>query len=217
MKIKGLLALAGVGLALSFGMGEALAQGAGGGNGGGGGGGFGGQGGGGGGGGFGRGNFDPAQLRDTMLQNAREQLEVKDDAEWKVIGDQVTKVLDAQQGAINGSAKILTLLRRNNNNGNGNGNGNGGFGNGNGGNQNGGQARRAGGMAGLFGGGSTPEDEALQSAIDRSASPAELKAAIAKVEAVRKQKQDALNKAHADLRALLTPRQEAIAITLGLL
>jgi hypothetical protein len=209
MNIKGLLALAGVTLALALGAGRVEAQGGGFGGGGGGGGGFGGPGG-------GRG-FDPSQLRDTMLQNARDQLEVKDDAEWKVIGDQVSKVLDAQQGAINGSAKILTLLRRNNNNGNGNGNGGFGNGNGNGGGQNAGQARRAGGMGGLFGAASTPEDEALQSAIDRGASPAELKTAIQKVEAVRKQKQDALDKAHADLRALLTPRQEAIAITLGLL
>jgi hypothetical protein len=64
---------------------------------------------------------------------------------------------------------------------------------------------------------SDPEGEALQSAIDRDVSPAEFKAAIAKVMAARKQKQAKLDQARSGLRDLLTPKQEAIAVSLGLL
>jgi Spy/CpxP family protein refolding chaperone len=192
MNIKGLLALAGIGLALSFSAARVEAQG----GGGGGGGGFGG----------GRPNFDPAQFRQMILDNMRDQLEVTNDAEWKVIGDQVQKVFDAQrEQGFGGGLNMMRMLRRNNNNGQGGGNAQGG-------------GRRAGGLAAAFGADiPDPEGEALQSAIDRNAPPAELKAAIAKVAAVRKQKQAKLDQARSDLRELLTPRQEAIAVSLGLL
>jgi hypothetical protein len=193
MNIKGLLALAGIGLALSFGAARVEAQG-------GGGGGFGGGGGGG-----GR-NFDPAQFRQMILDGMRDQLEVTNDAEWKVIGDQVQKVFDAQrEQGFGGGLNMMRMLRRNNNNGQGGG-----------GNTQGG-ARRAGMATALGADIPDPEGEALQSAIDRNAAPAELKAAIAKVAAVRKQKQAKLDQARSDLRELLTPRQEAIAVSLGLL
>jgi hypothetical protein len=194
MNIKGLLAMAGMGLALSFGVAKVEAQAAGGG----GGGGFGGGG--------GR-NFDPAQFRQMIMDNMREQLEVTNDAEWKVIGDQVQKVFDAQrEQGFGGGLNMMRMLRRNNNNnGQGGGNAQGG-------------GRRASGLATAFGADiPDPEGEALQSAIDRNASEAELKAAIAKVAAVRKQKQVKLDQARSGLRDLLTPRQEAIAVTLGLL
>jgi hypothetical protein len=191
MNIKGLLALAGIGLALSFGAAKVEAQG-----------------GGGGGGGFGGGrNFDPAQFRQMILDNMREQLEVTNDAEWKVIGDQVQKVFDAQlQSGFGGGMNMARMFRRNNNNGQG------------GGNAQGGGRRGGGGFAAMLGADAAdPEGEALQSAIDRNASPAEFKAAIAKVAAARKQKQAKLDQARSDLRELLTPRQEAIAVSMGLL
>ena len=194
MNIKGLLALAGIGLALSFGAARVEAQG-------------GGAGGGGGGGGFGGGrpNFDPAQFRQMILDSMREQLEVTNDAEWKVIGDQVQKVFDAQRATgFGGGMNMARMFRRNNNNGQGGGNTQGG-------------ARRAGFATALGADIPDPEGEALQSAIDRNASPAEFKAAIAKVEAARKQKQAKLDQARSDLRDLLTPRQEAIAVSMGLL
>jgi hypothetical protein len=97
------------------------------------------------------------------------------------------------------------MFRRNNNNGQGGGNAQGG-------------GRRGGGFATALGADiPDPEGEALQSAIDRNASPAEFKAAIAKVAAARKQKQAKLDQARSDLRDLLTPRQEAIAVSMGLL
>ena len=44
-----------------------------------------------------RGNSDPAEFRTRMLERLREQFEVKDDAEWKVLSDAIGKVLDARQ------------------------------------------------------------------------------------------------------------------------
>src|SRR5262245_13083433 len=56
------------------------------------------QGGGGGGGRRGNGgNFDTAQFQQRMLERTRENLEVKDDAEWKALEPLVQKVMDARR------------------------------------------------------------------------------------------------------------------------
>ena len=52
--------------------------------------------GGGGGGGGGRGNFDPAQMRQTQLDRLKESLGVTDDGEWTVLSAAIGKVLDAR-------------------------------------------------------------------------------------------------------------------------
>src|SRR5580765_4585816 len=43
------------------------------------------------------GNFDPAQARQRMMDRYKEQLEVKDDAEWKLISDRIEKVTTARR------------------------------------------------------------------------------------------------------------------------
>src|SRR5665213_1675385 len=73
-----------------------------------------------------------------------------------------------------------------------------------------------GGFASMFGQPSA-ESQALQKAIEDKAPAAQLKTLIAKLQAVRKQKLAELAKAQEDLRAVLTTRQEAIAIMGGLL
>src|SRR5581483_10432631 len=45
--------------------------------------------------GQGRGNFDPEQMRQRMMDGYREALEVKDDDEWKLISERITKVTEA--------------------------------------------------------------------------------------------------------------------------
>ena len=75
------------------------------------------------------------------------------------------------------------------------------------------QGQRRGGMFGT----PSPETDALQKAIDSKASKAEMKAALEKYLASRKAKQAALEQAQADLRKVLTTRQEAIATLNGLL
>src|SRR5213083_1071825 len=45
----------------------------------------------------GRGNFDPEQMRQRMMERYREQLEVKGDDEWKVVSERINKVVDARR------------------------------------------------------------------------------------------------------------------------
>lgn len=149
----------------------------------------------------GRGNFDPAQFQQRMMENLKEQLEVTDDTEWKALEPMIQKVFDLRRQSMSGMGRGMF---------------------GRGGPRGGdnpppaagqqGQQRRG----GLFGAPS-PEAEALQKAIDSKATKAELKSALDKFAASRKANQAALEQAQADLRKVLTTRQEAIATLNGLL
>ena len=63
----------------------------------------------------------------------------------------------------------------------------------------------------------SPEQDALQKAVEAKASNSEMKAVLAKYNASIKEKRAALEKAQADLRKVLSVRQEAIATLNGLL
>lgn len=225
MKMKNLIAVAGVTLVLSLAAFTVDAQGGGGGfggggyGGGGGGGGYGPGGGGGGGGGRRGFNIDPTQIRQTIMDALRQQFEVTDDQEWSIISAQIGKVYDAATagGGVTtfNVQKLLQLAFANQNGGGGGPGGQGGGFGGQGGGRGGGGG---GGLGALFGGGTpSPEDEALQHAIDSKASSDQLKAAITKVMDSRKAKLAKLQKAQDDLRQLLSVRQEAIACSLGIL
>jgi len=156
----------------------------------------------------GRGNFDPAQFRERMMEDLRDRLEVKDDTEWKALEPLIGKVMDARMATFRGGmgpGGMGRMGRRNGGNDNNNAGGGGGGGNGGGGRRN------------FFNQEPSPEAEALQRAIDGKASKEEMKAALAKYVEARKQKQADLEKAQADLRGVLTLRQEAIATMAGLL
>jgi len=145
------------------------------------------------------GNFDPEQARQRMMDRYKEQLEVKDDAEWKLISERIEKV---------------TAARREVGFGGGAGFARGGRGGPGGGGTGGGQA--AGGR-GAFGGQPSPEAEALQKAIEAKAPADELKSKLAKLREARKVKEANLEKAQEDLRKVLSVRQEAAAVLAGLL
>lgn len=140
-----------------------------------------------------RGNFDPAQFRQRMMDRMKEQLEVTDDTEWKAMEPLVQAVMDARMASMAGMGRGMFGGRR-----------------GGGGDNN--QARR-----GPFGQAPSPEAEALQKAIDAKAPKAEVKAALEKYVAYRKSKQAELEQAQDNLRKVLTTRQEAIATLDGLL
>jgi hypothetical protein len=140
----------------------------------------------------GRGNFDPAQFQQRMMDRYKEILEIKDDAEWRAIQPLVQKVMDAR----------MAVGAR--------GRGMGGRGNQPGGNQADPNQRPGADRA-------NPEAEALQKAVDSKASGAELRSALAKYLDSRKAKQADLEKAQADLRKVLTPRQEALGVLASLL
>jgi len=143
----------------------------------------------------GGGNFDPAQFQQRMMERYREILEVKDDAEWKVIQPLVQKVMDARMAVGTGGRGGMF--------------GRGGRGGGN-------PGDTAAPPRPSFGP-ANPEADALQKAIDSKASNAETKTALAKYAEARKVKQADLEKAQADLRKVLSVRQEAIATMSGLL
>ena len=142
----------------------------------------------------GRGNFDMGQIQKMMLDNLRELFEIKDDGEWKLIADRVTKVFETRTlVGTGGGAGMARLFRRP------------------------GQEGPDGGRRpGMFGP-PDPDADALQHVIDAKGSNAELKAAIDKFVEARKQKQTRLEQAQAALREVLTVRQEAVAISVGLL
>ncbi len=152
----------------------------------------------------GRGNFDPAQFRQRMMDRYKERLEVTSDDEWKVIQDRIEKVTQLQRDLRIG--------------------GPGGFGGRRGGpggpggdaaqnDNNGPRADRR----GMFGGEPNPDAEALQKALDSKASSEELKGKLAKLREMQKDKEAKLAKAQDDLRKVLSVRQEATAVLLGLL
>jgi hypothetical protein len=191
MKLNQLLATCGIAGALFLGVGNVFAQ-----NNNGGGGGFGGgNGAGGGGGGFGGGNFDPAAFQQRMMDNIKDQLGFTNDTDWAAVQPLVQKVLDARRDA--GGA--------------------GGFGRGFGGGRRGGGGGGGGGGRGGFGATPSPEQEALQNAIDNNAPTAQINDALDKYRASQKDKQAKLVAAQEDLKKVLQPgKQEAAAVLLGL-
>jgi hypothetical protein len=195
MKLNQVLTKCAVAGVLLMSVGSLMAQPGGGGGGFGGGGGGGGFGGGGGGGGFGGGgrgggNFDPAQMQQMQMDRYRQTLEITDETEWSAISPLVQKVVDAQQAAMTGR----------------------------GGRGGGGRGGRGGGGGG-FGGQQqpNPERDALQAAIEANAPPGQIKDLLAKYQASEKAKQDKYLAAQAELRKVLSVRQEALAVLNGLL
>jgi hypothetical protein len=184
MKTKQLLAVCGMAAALLLGVGNASAQND---NGGGNGGGPGG------GGGFRRGNFDPAQFQQRMMDNIKDQLGYTNDTEWAAVQPLVQKVMEARRDVgFGGMGRMFGGRNRG------------------GGDQ--GNNRRG----GLFGE-TSPEAEALQKAIDDNSPAAQIKELLAKYQASQKEKQAKLAAAQDNLRAVLTVKQEAQATLLGLL
>jgi Spy/CpxP family protein refolding chaperone len=157
----------------------------------------------------GRGNFDPAEFRQRMMDDLRDAMEIKDDAEWTAIEPKVGKVFDARRDVMASVMRGgMRGMRRNNNGGNGGNGGNNGDDN-----NNGGQRRNRGG----FFGEPSAAVTALQKAVDDKAPTAEIKAKLKAVQDEQKDKQAKLVAAQEDLRTVLTPRQEAVATLRGLL
>jgi len=153
---------------------------------------------GGGGGRQGRGNFDPAQMQQRMMERYKQILEVTDDAEWKAMQPLVQKVMDLRRESFSGRGRGPMARGQR--------------GGGNAQPSDQGQQRR-----GAVTGTPNPEADALQKAVELKAPKADLKAAMDKYAAARKTKQAALEQAQEELRKVLTSRQEAIAMLNGLL
>lgn len=128
-----------------------------------------------------------------MMERYKEQFGIKDDAEWKIVETRIEKVNEARR----------EIGFR--------GMGFGGFG-GRGGPGGGGGGGRRG-----FGGEPSPDAEALQKAIESNASGDEIKSKLAAYRASVKEKEAKLEKAQDELRKVLSVKQEAQAVLMGLL
>ena len=147
---------------------------------------------------------DPEEIRQRMAERMREQFGVTDDAEWKIIEGKIQKVTEARRAVGGGGFAAMGGFggRRG---------GPGGGGDGERGNRGGGEGRRGG-----FGGDPSPEREELQKAIDSKASADEIKTKLAKVREARKANEAKLEAAQEDLKKVLSVRQEAVAVMMGL-
>jgi len=144
-------------------------------------------------------NMDPAQRQQFFMNNIREQLGFTNDTDWNAVQPLVQKVMDARRDVGFGGG-MGRMFRGNRGGGPG-----------------GDQAGGNGGRRGFFGGTPSPEAEALQKAIDDNAPTAQVKEALATYRATQKAKQARLEQSQADLRKVLSIKQEAQATLLGLL
>lgn len=155
----------------------------------------------------GGGNFDPAEMQKMIMERMRTSFDVKDDGEWKLISERITAVSDARRAAQSGGGMGAMFGRG----------GRGGAGGTPGGapadaNAGGGQQRRGG-----FGGTPNPDMEALQKAIEDKAPAEQIKTLLAKVRESNKAAESKLETAQVELKKVLSVRQEAVAVTFGLL
>ncbi len=141
----------------------------------------------------------PEERAARMQERLRELLDVKNDDEWKLISARVTKVQDAQREvrALSGDFRLLFAPPTDQ-----------------GGQQQGGRTK--GGFGG-FGGTPNPEAEALSKAVTAKAPTDEMKQRLARVREARKNAEGIYDKAADDLRQVLTVRQEATLVAIGLL
>jgi len=148
-----------------------------------------------GGGGGGGGNFDPAAMQQRIMDNIKDELEFTNDTDWSAVQPLVQKVLDARRD-VGVSDGMRALFGRNRGGGQGGGG-------------------QGGGRGGFFGQPS-PEQDALQKALDDNAPASQIKDLLAKYKASKKAKQAKLEAAQADLKKVLTSKQEAQAYLLEL-
>jgi Spy/CpxP family protein refolding chaperone len=137
-------------------------------------------------------NFDPAAMQQRMMDNIRDQLNFTNDTDWSAVQPLVQKVMDARRDV--GGQGLRGLFGRNR----------------------GGQGGQGGGPRGGMFGQPSPEQEALQKALDDNAPVGQVKDLLAKYKASQEARQAKLEAAQDALKAVLTPRQEAQACLLGL-
>lgn len=151
--------------------------------------------------GGGRGNFDPEQMRQRMMERYKEAFGVTDNSEWKIIEERINKVNEARRevGFAGFGGGMMGMRRP----------GQGG--------QGGDQARAGQDRQRRMGPEPDPAAEELQKAIEDKASNDVLKAKMTALRDSVKAKEAKLQAAQEDLRKVLSVRQEAQALQMGLI
>jgi len=164
----------------------------------------------------GRGNFDPAQMRERMMERYKEAINATDD-EWKAISPLVETVMEKQRATFSGGRGMFGMGGPGGRMGRQGGDQGGGQNAPQNAPQGGQQGRRMGGPGGPFGE-PMPEMEALRTALDKADTPAaDIEAKLKEFRAARKAKEADLQKAREELRKVLKVRQEASMVLMGLL
>lgn len=123
-----------------------------------------------------------------MMAKLREQFEVTDETEWALISERINKVNELRRNlASSAGGKVAPVASD--------------------------KTKRAGRAEGSM----QVEQAALRAAVRDKLPDAEVKARLTRVHEVYQQNEARLAKAQADLRAVLTIRQEAVAVMAGLL
>ena len=161
--------------------------------------------------GGGGGGFDPEQFRQQISQRMKERLGASDE-EWAVLQPKVEKVMTAQRQASSGGRGMGMLFGGGGRRGGGDGGPGGGGGGGGGG---------RGGAGGPFGGNDdspvAQKARDLQQSIDNNAGADELKAKLTALREARTKAREQLTQAQTELKELLTAKQEASMVVMGLL
>jgi Spy/CpxP family protein refolding chaperone len=147
----------------------------------------------------GRGGFDPARFREEMMNNVKEQLGAKDD-EWQVLQPKIEKVMNAQRDVMMSRFSGFSFGRRS-----------GGSDRDRGGDRGGSDASRS----------SSPVQQAsrdLRTALEAKDTPADqIAAKLTALREARAKAKSELEAAQKDLQSVLTPRQEAVLVSMGTL
>ena len=149
---------------------------------------------------------DPEEFRTRMMERYREQLSVSSEDEWKIIETRIQGLME--------SRRELGALTPRGGRGFGPGGPGGRGGRGDDANRGGDENRR---RRGGFFGEPSPKVEALQKAVESNASADDIKAKLADLRAARKEQEAKVTKAEEDLRQVLSVKQEASAVLMGLL
>lgn len=151
--------------------------------------------------------MSPQDMQARMLTAIRDRLEITDDEEWKLISERIAKVQEIRRTSGAGGGPVAGMM----------------FGGRGGPGGPGGAPGAPGpqggppGRGGVRPGGANPEVTALTTALREKLPDAEIKARLDRVRELRKASEAQLVKAQEELRAVLTIRQEAMAVVFGLL
>ncbi len=156
-----------------------------------------------------RGMFDPAQMRQMMEQRMKEQLGCTDQ-EWQVLGPRVTKVMNLTRQTGMGPGMGRMFMGRRGQGGPGGQRGQGG--------QDGQQGRRPRGPFGQEETALSNASDALQTTLENaSAAPDEIKAKLTALRTAKEKTRQELAAAQKELREVLSLRQEAQLVLMGML